>query len=796
MRYGVMLLLCWLGWVANSTAAQEATPWPQPVYYQCGVTDIFVAGQASTEGWRLAAGAQVPVQYDGQACWIRLAPLPHEGAPVLERPWLALGDLNVHRLDIELWDAQGRRVLLAQRVGQHPATIASGRRLLFIPDARDQGTHYLRYTPVPGSSAIPGMGRHLLVMAADPAQMLRSEQRFDAMSIGAATFMASSALIIGFFALVLRNVSYGLFTLYALTHAALILSKNGLQFLLPELGRPLINPHLFQYVVATLSMALSLYFGEFMRHSRRLAWLGRGVALAFLLLILLHAISPSPPELLIAVIVPVHFLVLLSGHWRGWRSGVRSSGILLWGMIPIAIYWMLYLWFALVVKAPQPDWMQIGSAVEYLRTLCLPLAFLYALADHAVRQQRDKDHLSTQLADSRRELERRIMAATTELRAKKEEAENATLAKSRFLAAASHDLRQPTHALGMFVARLSQLPADAQTRELVGKLESAVRAMQDLLDGMLDLSRLETQATPVQSRPVAVNALFESVQRHVASAAAAKGLRLRIHPTRYWVMSDALLLQRILLNLVSNAIQYTPQGTVLLTCRPTDQGRRVRIEVRDSGIGIAPEHHALIFKEFYQVGNSERDRARGMGLGLTLVERSARLLGHVLVMRSCVGQGSCFRLDLQLSPPTAVADTSMSEHAMTGSLQGLRLLVVEDDAMAREALSGLLTSWGCVVVSARGLQSALDLLAGQGPDDLPSMILSDYRLPGGENGIQVIEALRESSGTPLAACLMSGDTDGQLINRARDAGLPLLTKPVRPAKLRNLLMRHQRQARR
>lgn len=792
MRYAV-LLLCWLGWYADALAYPGGMPWPQAVHYQCGTDNIFSKGQARSDGWLAAEGARAPVHYDGRACWLKVSPLAITAEPSLAQPWLAVGDLNLHRLDFELWNAQGVRVVQADRLDQHPATLATGRRLFFLQRGAETGPVYLRYVPVAGSSAIPGMGRQLQLWAADPADMLHHEQRFDAMSLSAATFMASCALIVAFFALVLRKLSYGLFSLYALTHLFLILSKNGLQFLLPELGQLLINPHLFQYVVATLSMTLSIQFGEFMRHSRPLAWLGYSLALAFLLLMVLHAFNPNPPETLIALIVPLHFLVLLAGHWRGWRRGQRSCAILLFGMAPIAAYWGLYLWFAVGMRLPQPEWMQIGAPFEYLRTLCLPMAFLYAMADLAVRQRKEREHLAAQLSASRAELETRIEAATTELRAKKEEAELATVAKSRFLAAASHDLRQPTHALGMFVARLAQLPAEPPARELVGKLERAVRALQDLLDGLLDISRLETRSDPVKCGPVAVNTLFDAVHRVAAGAAAAKGLRLHIHPSRHWVMSDALLLQRILLNLVSNAIQYTPAGTVLVTCRSIQQGQRLRIEVRDSGIGIAPEHHGLIFKEFYQVGNRERERSRGMGLGLTIVERSARLLGHDLGFCSSPGQGSRFHIELSAALPGAVLQAQRASVAAEtppgGSLQGLQVLVVEDDAMVSEALSGLLTSWGCVVRCASSLPSALEQLGAAGRAALPEMILSDFRLPGGEHGIAVIQALREASGRPIAACLMSGDTEAPLMQQARDAGLTLLTKPVRPAKLRNLLMR-------
>lgn len=393
--------------------------------------------------------------------------------------------------------------------------------------------------------------------------------------------------------------------------------------------------------------------------------------------------------------------------------------------------------------------------------------------------------MAERLESGRDELEQRVAMATLELRQKKEEAETATLAKSRFLAAASHDLRQPTHALGMFVARLAQLPHDAQTSQLIGNLEASVQAMQNLLDGLLDISRLEAKAVQVQLRPFALAELFDQLQHGLTISAAEKGLLLRIRPTAVWVMSDATLLHRILLNLVVNALRYTRQGSVLVACRVAGDGRHVRIEVWDSGIGIAPEHHEAIFKEFYQVGNTERDRSKGLGLGLNIVERTAQLLGHRLQMHSTLGAGTRFSLLVPLVPLGAAMAVPAPQSVETlNNLAGLVVLVVEDDALAREGLVSLLESWGYVVGVADGLSAALSQLeAGL----IPDVIVSDYRLCDEENGIETIRQLRTKAGWLIPACLMSGDTDAGLMQAATEASLTLLHKPVRPAKLRSLI---------
>ncbi len=397
--------------------------------------------------------------------------------------------------------------------------------------------------------------------------------------------------------------------------------------------------------------------------------------------------------------------------------------------------------------------------------------------------QRGLNQMAAQLELGHGDMARRIDAATAALREKKDEAETATRAKSQFLAAASHDLRQPTHALGMFVARLGQLPHDVQTGHLVASLDASVRAMQDLLDGLLDISKLDAGAVQVNLHAAPLAPIFEQTRLALLDAAAEKGLRLRVRPTSAWVRSDPVLLQRILLNLVANAVRYTDHGTVLLACRTSGDGEHVRVEVWDSGIGISAEHQSQVFREFYQVGNAERDRTRGLGLGLNIVQRTAHLLGHPFALRSSLGKGTRFTLRLPLARADAAPPVTAPALPVT-RLIGLAVMVIEDDALAAEGLGGLLESWGCTVSLAGGQQQALVLLAQSGA---PDVIVSDYRLRGDENGIATIAALRAAAGHSIAACLMSGDTDEALIAQARVAGLTLLHKPVRPAKLRSLL---------
>lgn len=401
--------------------------------------------------------------------------------------------------------------------------------------------------------------------------------------------------------------------------------------------------------------------------------------------------------------------------------------------------------------------------------------------------QQGINQMAERLERGRDELEQRVVEATAALREKKDEAESATLAKSRFLAAASHDLRQPTHALGMFVARLSQLRHGAETHQLIGNIGASLRAMQDLLDGLLDISKLDAGVVQVHLRPVALGDLFAQLESSAMLSAEEKGLRLRVRPTQVKVMSDPTLLFRIVMNLLSNSVRYTSAGTVMLACRRSADGCFALIEVRDSGIGIAPEHQSSVFREFYQVGNSERDRSKGLGLGLNIVQRTAQLLGHELSMVSAPGCGTRFWLKVPLAHAnTVVSLDEAREPPLVEDLGQLRVLVVEDDVLARAGIVALLASWGAQVRQAESIVAALVDLSINGPPDL---IISDYRLREGENGIDGIRQLREAAGHVVPACLISGNTDVVLIQEAKNLGLTLLHKPVRPAKLRSLVRR-------
>jgi signal transduction histidine kinase len=384
------------------------------------------------------------------------------------------------------------------------------------------------------------------------------------------------------------------------------------------------------------------------------------------------------------------------------------------------------------------------------------------------------NHMAQRLRESYAGLEQKVAERTEALVA-------ANRAKSRFLAAASHDLRQPMHALGLFVAQLNQRVTDPETRHLAGRVEAAVTALQGLLDALLDVSRLDAGVVTPTLADVPVNPVLERIENAFAPDATDRGLRFRIVRSRLGVRSDPVLLERILLNLVANALRYTTQGGILVGCRR--RGERVRIEVWDTGIGIAPEHQQAIFQEFYQIANPERDRSKGMGLGLSIAARLARLLGGRIEVRSVPGRGSVFAVEM---PRAAGIAAPAPAPAMPGDqLRGAVVLVIDDDMLVRESVAGLLTQWGCVVAEAGSGAEASSVMAHLAR--APDAIICDYRLPQAETGIHVIRRCRAQAGFEVPAALVTGDTTPERLREAQDSGFALLHKPLQPARLRVLL---------
>ncbi len=386
------------------------------------------------------------------------------------------------------------------------------------------------------------------------------------------------------------------------------------------------------------------------------------------------------------------------------------------------------------------------------------------------------NHMAARLQESYANLEQKVEDRTRQL-------ELANQAKSRFLAAASHDLRQPMHALGLFVAQLRDKVHTPDTRRLVDQVETSVSAMEKLLDALLDISKIDAGVITPQVEDFPVRAVLAKMESGFAPAAQAVGLRFRVVPSRLVVRSDPVLLERILLNLVANAVRYTERGGIVIGCRR--RGVNVRIEVWDSGVGVPADKQREIFHEFYQLANPERDRSKGLGLGLAIVERLARLLTHRIALVSTPGRGSLFAIELPLGDAQRAAARAEAARPVGGDLAGALVLVVDDEALVRDGMQGVLVGWGCRVVAAASGDEALARLKECG--ETPDVIISDYRLREGETGIEVIERLHAAYSPTIPAAVVSGDTAPERLREAIAGGHRLLHKPVQPAKLRAML---------
>jgi signal transduction histidine kinase len=389
----------------------------------------------------------------------------------------------------------------------------------------------------------------------------------------------------------------------------------------------------------------------------------------------------------------------------------------------------------------------------------------------------DFNRMSHRLQDSHATLERKVEERTQQL-------ELANQAKSRFLAAASHDLRQPLHALGLFVAQLRARMSAKERDRLVERIDTALAAMNELFSALLDVSKLDAGVLTPQIGEFPIARLLERIESTFAEAAREKKLSLRVVSHDAWVRTDFILLERILFNLVSNAVRYTARGGLLVGCRK--RGAELRIEVWDTGIGIPPDQRRNIFGEFYRLGEPDRDRRAGLGLGLAIVERLCRLLDHPIALTSTLGKGSCFSVTItSVAARAEDAKPPAPVDAMLDVANGKLVVVIDDDPLVLDGMRGLFRSWGCRVVTGATDATALTGLAAL--QQQPDLIISDYLLSDGKTGIEAIERLRNAFDSPIPAFLISGDISPERLREARAGGYHLQHKPVEPMVLRALL---------
>jgi signal transduction histidine kinase/CheY-like chemotaxis protein len=408
--------------------------------------------------------------------------------------------------------------------------------------------------------------------------------------------------------------------------------------------------------------------------------------------------------------------------------------------------------------------------------------------------QRGFNHAAAALFDSHRSMRRQIEHATQELVWKNAALETARATRARFLAAASHDLRQPLHALTLFSAALAVDEDDPHRLDRIAHIQECVQSLDYLFGELLDLSRLEAGAVQVELSEFRLDELLAEIHRNFSMVAEQRELSLKVHPTRCWVRSDRVMLTRMLNNLVSNALRFTHLGGVLIGVRRSGIDR-VRIEVWDTGTGIAPEHLANVFEEFYYIddhasagSDDGSPSGPGLGLGLVTTQRLAQLLDTRVEVKSRPGRGSVFHFALPLA--RAHAFPAATENEATGDLAGQRVLVLDDDPAILSGIGFLLRSWGCEVAVAEDRQQALEAVENwPAPAD---MVICDLLLRSGERGPDLfaeLDRLYERDGEArFARLLITGETRAERLREVIAEKIPLLHKPVLPRQLHSAML--------
>src|SRR5450631_206583 len=364
-------------------------------------------------------------------------------------------------------------------------------------------------------------------------------------------------------------------------------------------------------------------------------------------------------------------------------------------------------------------------------------------------------------------------------------AEKANRGKTQFLAAASHDLRQPLHALGLFVSALAARVREPELKSIVSNIDASVDALERLFSAMMDISKLDAGAVEPVRCAFPLAPLFDRIHSAFAAVAATRRLRLHVVETRAWVSSDPMLLERILFNLMSNAVRYTEHGGAVLGVRR--RGDMLAIEVCDSGIGISPAEREHIFDEFYQVDAARRHGRQGMGLGLAIIRRLAALLHHDVEVGSMPGRGSRFSILVPRAMPGATPSDALGVSSSNAAFGGALIAVIDDESTVVEGMQAWLVQSGAVVV---GAASGTEMLTALGEcGRYPDLIVADYRLGGGALGTDAVALLRHELGVHIPAMLISGDSSAEAISAMRASSLHVLLKPVPPRELHLLVER-------
>jgi signal transduction histidine kinase len=506
----------------------------------------------------------------------------------------------------------------------------------------------------------------------------------------------------------------------------------------------------------------------------------------------------------------------LERRLRAWQAGVLASGAL-WGIaawffsafgsaphqvaLVLVVYtfcvasvpilgpqYRLFVLFVLMVFAPAIarvviDGSTLGWQLGAVMTVAMGMTMLLG------RNYRDSFERVVGLKLRNEALAVQLRAEKAVADAARHEAEVANRAKTQFFTAASHDLRQPLHAMGLFAEALRARAHDPEVAQLVNSINESVDALEGLFSELLDITRIDSGGVEVHPDNFELADIFRKVRLHFEPAAFEKGLALRIRGGRHVALADPLLVERIVRNLVSNAIRYTQDGSVLLSCRR--RGERLLLQVWDTGPGIRAEERARIFEEFYQVPGVAAvsvEQKKGLGLGLAIVKRLCALMAVALDLRSQEGRGSVFTVELPRGTgPRTTARSIPGKGPIGITLDGRLIVIVEDEPAVREGLEVLLTGWGATIVSLASVGAARAWAQDADPAAPPALVIADYRLDNGETGVAAIDLVRDRFGRAVPAIVVTGSSMTGHDKEALEHDFHLLIKPVLPNKLRAMI---------
>lgn len=506
------------------------------------------------------------------------------------------------------------------------------------------------------------------------------------------------------------------------------------------------------------------------------------------------------------------------GPWyRRWKIGAILSAAL-WGVVPVLLYRHGGHFERLVIMLAVYSY-AIGS-VPYMAAHtrlfigCMAMYFVPMIAITAIhdaqglqiagvwglmclcvltlgRAFRNMFGEMVGLRMHTQELAQKLRGEMKAAEAAQRDAEAANRAKTQFFAAASHDLRQPLHALGLFAEALRNRSKDDGVTHLVNSINSSVDALEGLFSELLDITKIDTGGVDIDPEHFAMRDLFTRIQLHFEPIAFEKGLMLSFHGEQHHCYADPLVVERILRNLVSNAIRYTEDGGVLVSCRK--RGEQLSLQVWDTGIGIADKEQGRIFEEFYQTQSNrplQPHHRKGLGLGLAIVKRLADLMDAPLTLRSRVGRGTVFTMNLPIGRAPRMQPVSTASKPSLGvTLDRRHIVVVEDELAVLEGLQVLLKGWGATVSAFDSVAAVSAWAEGFDPavTPRPDLLMVDYRLPDQQTGIDAVKALRHIFGPDLPAILVTGSTMTQHEEEARQHQFHVLLKPVVPTKLRAMI---------